>query len=213
MKFDAKRLFPHDAAILARSGMTLDALMNAAADVSRTRQALSGLEDIVEAQRICLEYATTSYALMTFKELARASTGAEIDDLYNEPVTAQRTFTRSVFLHPGCTYADPDLKFQKTGWDFSQPVKMGLSVLELRMQDYYPEAGDELLLYGRVYQLGKVYVSVDKFFAQTGIPLWVTAEAEILRQGDARPEATIHAAPASAFQSPLQAAMLSRLQG
>ena len=74
--------------------------------------------------------------------------------------------------------------------------------MELHDLDYYPEPGDEFIWLGRVFQITRAYMGADKFFASTGIPLWITAEAEILRQGD-QPVERVQAAPKVAFPAPV----------
>lgn len=186
MKFEQHRWIGYDA-VLIRDHTQLHEIIAVAADLTRQRPALSGMEDVIESLQIAHECATHQYASYQFKELQREETGAEIDHLYNEPVSATRVHVRTIPLHGAAVYADPEIKLEKTGWDFTQPVRIGLSVVELRTQDYYPEPGDEVVFIGRPYQIIKVYLAADSFFAQTGIPLWVTVEAAILRHGDSAP--------------------------
>jgi hypothetical protein len=64
-------------------------------------------------------------------------------------------------------------------------------VLNLWDLDYYPGVGDAVVYLGRQYQVTKVYLQPSQHFGMTGLPLWVTAEASILRYGDAVPPASL----------------------
>jgi hypothetical protein len=188
MKFSEQRWFSNDTTL-----MPVDKLLHIleqAGDFTRGKPVLGGLEDLAEALLITSEYMGSAMPKLPFKELKRAVDGLAVDPLYNEPANPLvngREFNRSSLLSSHVTYSDPDIKHNKTGIDYNQPIVLYQSLLDLYLADYYPEPGDETVYLGRPYQITTVFFPVNALLVHTGLPLYVAQNAELWRHGDSPP--------------------------
>jgi hypothetical protein len=183
MRFADNKLFMCDQAGLPQHQL-IQILDTARDAITVKRFKLSGLGDLEEASLILLEWYRASTPKIMYKELLRESgTAHGVDDLYNEPSDGKRRFTRALSLFSHIQYADPEIKYEKMGQSFDQPVHLYNSLLDLYINDYWPEVGDEVIWLGRSYQITKVWVPVDAQWVHTGAPMHIACEAQIWRHG------------------------------
>lgn len=180
MNFAQQRIFAYDAARFG--GLTLQSILRAAHDDARQKFTIAGVEDVLEVLLITDEWYTAMTPVLPIKELER---GQEIvDSLWNEPISGRMTFSRVLNAHARTTLTDPQVDLKKSGLTYTQSATVHFGLLGLYQLDYWPYVGDRFIWMGREYQFSKVLILPKSYMAYTGIPLHVTCEADLVRQGD-----------------------------
>lgn len=199
MIFSKQRLFAYDARLF--QPQTLQDAFEAPGEVdSPDRFSMAGLQDLAMTYEIVAEWYRSNFAQIDIKELSRTVDGgvANVDDLYNEPISGKLTFSRKLRVHAYVEIGDPDIKHGKKGTEVEQPITCYFGVPVLNSVDYFPDIGDHVVYLGRLYEFTRVYVKTTDLFQNTGMPVHITAVATPFQFGDRKPPTKIQELPAKA---------------
>lgn len=145
------------------------------------------LSDTQTALMIHDEYVTrhSPRPFPRFFEIDRAP--ENIDPIWHMPKTARSPISRALDI-PAINY------FQKPRWSRTPMGQVPqrkdvfwLSTLGLQRADYFPSIGD--MVYWNGYRYGILHVTIppESYWHQAGVYLGITAECEIVPEGDAKP--------------------------
>lgn len=138
---------------------------------------LSGTQDLLETLTILDEYMSI-YPTHEFRELA-SNQDLEVDRVWNEPIDARVTFSRSIVSHCRISQEKETQKRGAEGNVKEKNIQVWLCLVNLIQHDYYPRTGDEFEFRGIDYRITFTTVDPDDYFQLTGLPLYVRCDAEV----------------------------------
>lgn len=136
---------------------------------------LSGLYDLPETIGILNEWYETSCPKLQVREIRnrQSPTPAEVDPLYNEPLSGSTEIDRSFTIPVMVKETSPRKKHGKEGTETEQVIELFVGTGILAINDYWPAMGDLFRWRGQWLQVNAVTVESTDYHGHTAIPLHV----------------------------------------
>ena len=152
-------------------------------DGTHDRFAMSGLADYHEALLITHEWYVRAFPQLSFKEM-KPPQDMPMDDLYNEPASRHKDFTRILGVPAKIEQDKVSLRRNSEGPERKQGMRIWMGLMNLMELDYWPRIGDEFTYRNVLYEVSLVHVDPADYWQQSGWPIHISVTAKQVQLGD-----------------------------